>query len=58
MNCKERDKWQKAMIDEIDFLIKNGTWILVDRVPGFCGPSKGQKASQLQMAIQKEDSVS
>ena len=32
MNCKERDKWLKAMIDEIDSLIKNGTWVLVDKV--------------------------
>ena len=32
MNCRDRDKWVRAMIDEIDSLIKNGTWILVDKV--------------------------
>lgn len=34
MGSKDKDKWLKAMIDEIDSLIKNGTWILVDKVEG------------------------
>ena len=34
INCKERDKWLKAMIEEMDSLIKNGTWVLVDKVEG------------------------
>lgn len=34
MECKERKKWLKAMIEEIDSLLKNGTWILVDKMEG------------------------
>lgn len=34
MQSKERDRWLRAMIEEIDSLIKNGTWILVDKVDG------------------------
>ena len=34
MQSKERDRWLKAMIEEIESLIKNGTWILVDKVDG------------------------
>ena len=34
MNCPEKDRWLQAMIEEIDSLIKNKTWILVDKVEG------------------------
>ena len=34
MNCPKKDKWLQAMIEEIDSLIKNKTWILVDKVDG------------------------
>lgn len=34
MGCPERDKWLQAMIEKIDSLIKNKTWILVDKVDG------------------------
>ena len=30
IRCKERQKWIKAMREEIESLLKNGTWILVD----------------------------
>ena len=34
MQCEEKDQWLKAMIEEINSLIKNGTWILIDKVEG------------------------
>ena len=34
ISCIEKDKWLQAMIEEVDSLIKNKTWILVDRIEG------------------------
>ena len=34
ISCAERDKWLLAMIEEIDSLIKNKTWVLVEKVEG------------------------
>ena len=34
MNGKERDRWMRAMIDEIESLLKNGTWVLVEKADG------------------------
>ena len=34
MESKDKDKWLKAMNDEIDPLLKNKTWTLVDKVEG------------------------
>lgn len=30
INCKHADKWNDAMAEEIDNIIKNDTWILVE----------------------------
>lgn len=34
MNSKEWERWMKAMIEEIESLLKNGTWILVEKLDG------------------------
>ena len=34
MNSKEWESWMKAMIDEIESLLKNGTWVLVEKPDG------------------------
>ena len=34
MDCKEWEKWMKAMVEEIDSLLRNGTWVLVERPDG------------------------
>ena len=34
LQSKECQKWMQAMIEEIESLLKNGTWILVDRPDG------------------------
>ena len=31
VTCKEKQKWIKAMNEEMESLLKNETWILVDR---------------------------
>lgn len=34
MASRDKDKWLKAMNEEIDSLLKNRTWSLVDKVEG------------------------
>lgn len=34
IQSKEADKWMLAMVEEIESLLKNGTWILVETVEG------------------------
>ena len=34
IESKEYERWMKAMIEEIDSLLKNGTWVLVERPDG------------------------